>query len=279
VVVDVPVGRTDREIRREELKNDGHMPRKRPGDPAEGCGHGVETATGRLGHGISNAIGRAAAEKILDAQVNRDGHNVGDHYTYTFLGDGCLMEGISHEVCSLAGTLGLGKLIAFYDDNGISIDGEVEGWFTDDTPKRFESYGWQVIANVDGHDSKAIKAAIEAARAETDKPTIICCKTIIGFGSPNKQGTESCHGAALGHDEIALTREALNWQHALFVVPEDIYKGWDAKVTGNVAEKEWNATFDAYAEAHPALDKEFTRSAITYDLPADYSDNGDVYMR
>ena len=270
---------TGYELPIEELKNFRQLHSKTPGHPEYGYAPGVETTTGPLGQGISNAVGMAAAEKILAAQFNRDEHNIVDHYTYTFLGDGCLMEGISHEVCSLAGTLGLGKLIAFYDDNGISIDGEVEGWFTDDTPQRFEAYGWQVIPNVDGHDSKAIKTAIEAARAEPNKPTIICCKTVIGFGSPNKQGTESCHGAALGTDEIALTREALNWNHEPFVIPDDIYKGWDAKVTGNTAEKEWQAAFEQYALAHPELAAEFKRRVIDKELPADFSQKADTYIR
>jgi transketolase len=200
----------------EELKNFRQMHSKTPGHPEYGYAPGIETTTGPLGQGLTNAAGMAAAEKILAAQFNRDGHQIVDHYTYTFLGDGCLMEGISHEAASLAGTLGLGKLICFYDDNGISIDGEVEGWFTDDTPKRFEAYGWQVIPAVDGHDASAIKAAIVAARAESDKPTMICCKTIIGKGSPNKQGKEDCHGAPLGVDEIALVRESLGWQHGPF---------------------------------------------------------------
>ncbi|ODS24790.1 transketolase [Candidatus Endobugula sertula] len=263
----------------QELKRFRQLHSKTPGHPEYGYAPGVETTTGPLGQGISNAIGMAVAEKVLAAQFNRDGYEVVDHYTYTFLGDGCLMEGISHEVCSLAGTLGLGKLIAFYDDNGISIDGEVEGWFSDDTPKRFEAYGWQVIPNIDGHDSKAIKAAIEAARTETAKPTLICCKTIIGFGSPNKQGTESCHGAVLGVDEVALTREALNWRHEPFVIPTSIYKGWDAKVTGNMAEKEWGIIFDAYATEYPELAAEFTRRVVNGELPESFSDQADVYIR
>jgi transketolase len=263
----------------EEIKRFRQLHSKTPGHPEYGYAPGVETTTGPLGQGVTNAVGMAVAEKVLAAQFNRDEHHIVNHYTYTFMGDGCLMEGISHEACSLAGTLGLGKLIAFYDDNGISIDGEVEGWFTDDTPKRFESYGWQVIANVDGHDSKAIKAAIDAARADTERPTIICCKTVIGFGSPNKQGTESCHGAALGHEEIALTREALGWKHDPFVIPTEIYKGWDAKITGMAAEKEWQAEFDAYAEAYPDLAAEFTRRVINNDLPADFSEKADAYIR
>ena len=263
----------------EEIKNFRQLHSKTPGHPEYGYAPGVETTTGPLGQGITNAVGMAAAEKILAAQFNRDDHTIVNHYTYTFMGDGCLMEGISHEACSLAGTLGLGKLIAFYDDNGISIDGEVEGWFTDDTPKRFESYGWQVIPNVDGHDSKAIKAAIDTAHADTERPTIICCKTVIGFGSPNKQGTESCHGAALGHDEIALTREALGWKHDPFVIPEEVYKGWDANTTGMAAEKEWQAEFDAYAAAYPELAAEFTRRVIDQELPADFSEKADAYIR
>ena len=216
----------------EEIKNFRQLHSKTPGHPEYGYAPGVETTTGPLGQGISNAVGMALAEKVLGAQFNRPGHDLVDHSTYTFLGDGCLMEGISHEVCSLAGTLKLNKLVAFYDDNGISIDGEVEGWFSDDTPARFESYGWQVIPNVDGHDSDAIKAAIEQAHAETGKPTLICCKTIIGFGSPNKQGKEDCHGAALGVDEVALTREALGWTHGPFEIPEDHYAGWNGVEKG-----------------------------------------------
>ena len=227
----------------EELKNFRQLHSKTPGHPEYGYAPGVETTTGPLGQGVANAVGMALAEKVLAAQFNRDGHNIIDHRTWVFLGDGCLMEGISHEVCSLAGTLGLGKLVAFYDDNGISIDGHVEGWFTDDTPARFESYGWQVIANVDGHDPAAIQAAIANARAETDKPTLICCKTVIGKGSPNKQGSESCHGAPLGDDEIAATREALGWPHPTFEIPDDIYAGWDARTTGAASAfplKRWN---------------------------------------
>ena len=217
----------------DDLKNFRQLHSKTPGHPEYGYAPGVETTTGPLGQGIANAIGMALAEKVLAAQFNRPGYSIVDHQTYTFLGDGCLMEGISHEVCSLAGTLGLGKLIAFYDDNGISIDGEVEGWFSDDTPARFEAYGWHVIPKIDGHDSKAIKAAIQAARDEPNKPTLICCKTIIGFGSPNKQGKEDCHGAALGNDEVALTRESLGWHHAPFEIPGDIANQWDAKAKGH----------------------------------------------
>ncbi len=221
----------------------------------------------------------ALAEKVLAAQFNRENHAIVDHHTYTFLGDGCLMEGISHEACSLAGTLGLGKLIAFYDDNGISIDGEVEGWFTDDTPKRFEAYGWHVISGVDGHDSNAIKAAIEAARAEGDKPTLICCKTVIGFGSPNKQGKEDCHGAPLGTDEIALVRKTLNWEYGPFEIPTDIAETWNAQNAGAQAESDWQGRFEAYKVAHPELAAEFERRVIKGELPADFSEKADAYIR
>ena len=261
-----------------EIKNFRQLHSKTPGHPEYGYAPGVETTTGPLGQGISNAVGMALAEKVLAGQFNRSGHDIVDHQTYTFLGDGCLMEGISHEVCSLAGTLKLGKLTAFYDDNGISIDGEVEGWFSDDTPQRFESYGWHVIANVDGHDSAAIKAAIDAAHAETDKPTLICCKTIIGFGSPNKQGKEDCHGAALGVDEVALTRAELGWEHAPFEIPTDHYAGWNAVDKGQAAQAEWSERLVAYRAAHPALAAEFERR-ISGDLPADFSAQADAYIQ
>ncbi|UTW44560.1 transketolase [bacterium SCSIO 12696] len=261
----------------EELKNFRQMGSKTPGHPEYGYAPGIETTTGPLGQGITNGVGMALAEKVLAAQFNRDGHAIVDHNTYVFLGDGCLMEGISHEACSLAGTLGLGKLIAFWDDNGISIDGEVEGWFSDDTPARFRAYGWQVIEAVDGHDSDAIKAAVEAARAESDKPTLICCKTIIGFGSPNKQGKEDCHGAPLGADEIQLARETLGWSHGPFEVPAEVYAGWDAKEKGAAAESDWNARFDAYRAAHPELASEFERR-MKGDLPADFSEKADAYI-
>jgi transketolase len=253
----------------EEIKNFRQLHSKTPGHPEYGYAPGVETTTGPLGQGISNAVGMALAEKVLAGQFNRPGHDIVDHNTYTFLGDGCLMEGISHEVCSLAGTLKLGKLVAFYDDNGISIDGEVEGWFSDDTPARFESYGWQVIPNVDGHDSDAIKAAIDQARAETGKPTLICCKTIIGFGSPNKQGKEDCHGAALGADEVALTRKQLGWEHGPFDIPADHYAGWNGVEKGTAAQAAWNKQLTAYRTAHPELAAEFERRAKG-DLPADF---------
>ena len=262
----------------DDLKNFRQLHSKTPGHPEYGYTPGVETTTGPLGQGIANAVGFAIAEKVLGAQFNREGHNIVDHNTYVFLGDGCMMEGISHEVCSLAGTLGLGKLIAFYDDNGISIDGEVEGWFTDDTPKRFEAYGWQVIRNVDGHDAEEIKMAIETARKSVGQPTLICCKTTIGFGSPNKQGKEECHGAPLGNDEIALTRAALGWNHGPFEVPADIYAEWDAKAAGAAAEAAWNDKFAAYAAAHPELAAEFKRR-IAGELPADFAEKAAAYIK
>ena len=262
----------------EELKNFRQLHSKTPGHPEYGYAPGVETTTGPLGQGIANAIGMALAEKVLAAQFNRPGHKVVDHQTYTFLGDGCLMEGISHEVCSLAGTLGLGKLTAFYDDNGISIDGEVEGWFSDDTPARFKAYGWHVVADVDGHDSDAIKAAIELARAEKTKPTLICCKTIIGFGSPNKQGKEDCHGAPLGADEIILARKQLGWDHEPFEIPTDHYAGWDAIDKGVVAQSGWVTTLDAYRDAHPDLAAEFERRT-SGELPVDFSAKADAYIQ
>ncbi|WHI51384.1 transketolase [Microbulbifer sp. MLAF003] len=262
----------------EELKNFRQMHSKTPGHPEYGYAPGVETTTGPLGQGITNAVGMALAEKVLAAQFNRPGYELVDHHTYVFMGDGCLMEGVSHEACSLAGTLGLGKLIAFYDDNGISIDGEVEGWFTDDTPKRFESYGWHVIPNVDGHDAAAIKAAIEEARSVTDKPTIICCKTVIGFGSPNKQGREECHGAPLGDDEIALVRETIGWAHAPFEVPEGIYAGWDGKAKGEAQEDEWKDILTDYREEFPELAAEFERR-MSGELPADFLVKADDYIK
>ncbi|WP_370242125.1 transketolase [Marisediminitalea sp.] len=260
-----------------ELKQFRQLHSKTPGHPEYGYAPGVETTTGPLGQGITNAVGMALAEKVLAAQFNRDNFPVVDHYTYAFMGDGCLMEGISHEACSLAGTLGLNKLIAFWDDNGISIDGEVEGWFTDNTPARFESYGWNVITGIDGHDPEAINAAIEAAKAQSDKPTLICCKTVIGFGSPNKQGKEDCHGAPLGDDEIALTREALGWSHAPFEVPTDIYAGWDGKTKGGEAEQAWNALFNDYAASYPELAAELKRR-LAGELPADFETKADEYI-
>lgn len=261
----------------EELKNFRQLHSKTPGHPEFGYAPGVETTTGPLGQGLANAVGMALAEKVLAAQFNRDGHNIINHRTWVFLGDGCLMEGISHEVCSLAGTLGLGKLVAFYDDNGISIDGHVEGWFTDDTPQRFESYGWHVIPNVDGHDPAAVDAAIASACTQTSKPTLICCKTVIGKGSPNKQGSESCHGAPLGDDEIAATREALGWHHPPFEIPDAIYAGWDARTAGASQEADWQQRFEAYRASFPSEAAELERR-LQGELPADFIDNIDVYI-
>ncbi len=263
----------------EELKNFRQLHSKTPGHPEYGYTPGVETTTGPLGQGISNAVGMAIAEKSLAAQFNREGHEIVDHYTYCFLGDGCLMEGISHETCSLAGTLGLGKLIAFWDDNGISIDGEVEGWFTDDTPKRFESYGWHVIPAVDGHDPEALKAAIDAARSETSKPTLICTKTVIGFGSPNKGGTQKTHGSPLGEDEVAATREALGWSHAAFEIPEDIYSGWNATAAGSEKQAAWEQKLAAYREAEPELAAEFERRVIKGELSAEFEKAADDFIQ
>ena len=263
----------------EDLKQFRQLHSKTPGHPERGYTPGVETTTGPLGQGIANAVGFAAAEKILAAQFNREGHEVVDHFTYCFLGDGCMMEGVSHEACSLAGTWGLGKLIAFYDDNGISIDGHVEGWFTDDTPKRFEAYGWQVIRAVDGHNPEAIKAAIEAARAETNKPTLICTKTIIGFGSPNKQASHDCHGSPLGLEEVALVRKTLGWEFEPFVVPDDVYAGWDAKAKGAAAQSAWEAKFAAYQAAHPELAAEFDRRVLKGELPADFAAKAEAFIQ
>ncbi|EJM41740.1 transketolase [Pseudomonas sp. GM33] len=260
----------------DDLKQFRQLHSRTPGHPELGYTPGVETTTGPLGQGLANAVGFALAEKVMAAQFNRPGHNIVDHHTYVFLGDGCMMEGISHEVASLAGTLGLGKLIAFYDDNGISIDGEVEGWFTDDTPKRFESYNWQVIRNVDGHDPEEIKTAIETAR-KSSQPTLICCKTTIGFGSPNKQGKEDCHGAPLGDAEIALTRAALKWNHGPFEIPADIYAEWDAKEAGKAVEAEWDQRFAAYSAAFPTEANELVRR-LSGDLPADFSEKAAAYI-
>ena len=262
----------------DELKQFRQLHSKTPGHPEYGYTVGVETTTGPLGAGISNAVGMAIAEKTLAAHFNRPNFDIVDHYTYCFLGDGCLMEGISHEVCSLAGTLGLGKLVAFWDDNGISIDGEVEGWFTDNTPARFEAYGWHVISDVDGHDPIAINSAIEQAKAVIDKPTMICCKTTIGFGSPNKSGSHDCHGAPLGDDEIAAAREFLNWPHAPFEIPQDVYNGWDAKAKGETAESAWTSLFSAYQESHPELANEFTRRVIEQKLPESFEQKADQYI-
>jgi transketolase len=261
----------------EDLKQFRQLHSRTPGHPEYGYAPGVETTTGPLGQGITNAVGMAIAEKALAAHFNKDGHKIVDHKTYVFLGDGCLMEGISHEACSLAGTLGLGNLIAFWDDNGISIDGHVEGWFTDNTPKRFEAYGWHVIPDVDGHDAEAINKAIEFAKAMTDKPTLICCKTTIGFGAPNKAGTHACHGAPLGQEEINLTKAALGWDHDAFEVPADVYAGWDAKAKGGAAETAWNEAFAAYKAAHPELAADFERR-MNGDLPANWQADADSFV-
>ncbi|PTP54778.1 transketolase [Vibrio splendidus] len=264
------------ELSIEDLKNFRQLHSKTPGHPEYGYAPGIETTTGPLGQGITNAVGMAMAEKALAAQFNKEGHDIVDHFTYAFMGDGCLMEGISHEACSLAGTLGLGKLVAFWDDNGISIDGEVEGWFSDDTPKRFEAYGWHVIPAVDGHDSDAINAAIEAAKADP-RPTLICTKTIIGFGSPNKAGTHDCHGAPLGADEITATKAALGWEHGPFEIPADIAAEWNAKEAGAAKEAAWNAKFDAYAAAHPELAAEFKRRT-NGELPAEWEEKANAII-
>ena len=261
----------------DDLKNFRQLHSKTPGHPEYGYAPGVETTTGPLGQGITNGVGMAIAERALAAEFNTDDHTVVDHNTYVFLGDGCLMEGISHEAASLAGTLGLGKLIAMWDDNGISIDGHVEGWFADDTPKRFESYGWHVVADVDGHNPDAIKAAIEEAKSVTDKPSMICCKTVIGFGSPNKSGSHSCHGAPLGDDENALTKAALGWTAEPFVIPEDIKAGWDNTAAGQAAEDAWNETFAAYKAANPELAAEFERRT-SGNLPADWEAKSAAYI-
>ncbi|WP_176224155.1 transketolase [Vibrio cholerae] len=257
------------ELSIDDLKNFRQLHSKTPGHPEYGYAPGIETTTGPLGQGITNAVGMAMAEKALAAQFNKPGHDIVDHFTYVFMGDGCLMEGISHEACSLAGTLGLGKLIAFWDDNGISIDGHVEGWFSDDTPKRFEAYGWHVIPAVDGHDADAINAAIEAAKAETSRPTLICTKTIIGFGSPNKAGSHDCHGAPLGNDEIKAAREFLGWEYAPFEIPADIYAAWDAKQAGASKEAAWDEKFAAYAKTYPAEAAEYKRR-VAGELPANW---------
>jgi transketolase len=253
----------------EEIRRFRQLHSKTPGHPEVGFTPGVETTTGPLGQGLANAVGLALAERLLAAEFNRPGHEIVGHHTYVFAGDGCLMEGISHEACSLAGVLGLAKLVVLYDDNGISIDGKVAGWFRDDTPMRFAAYGWNVIPNVDGHDSAKIAGALEAARRETSRPTLICCKTVIGKGSPNKAGTDAVHGAALGEKEVAATRQALGWTHPAFEIPDAVYAAWDARAQGKAAEGEWNARFAAYEKAHPALAAEFRRR-IAGELPANW---------
>lgn len=254
----------------EDIQSFRQLHAKTAGHPEYGYAPGIETTTGPLGQGITNGVGMALAEKVLADQFNRPGHDIVDHHTYVFMGDGCMMEGISHEACSLAGTLGLGKLIAFWDDNGISIDGEVEGWFSDDTPKRFEAYGWHVIADVDGHNAQSIRQAILEAQAETSKPTLICCKTIIGFGSPNKSASHDCHGAPLGEEEVALVRQNLGWEYAPFEIPHEIYQAWDAKVAGKDAEAQWANRFVEYESAYPELAAEFNRR-VKGDLPENWA--------
>ncbi|MCC4310479.1 transketolase [Alcanivorax marinus] len=268
---------TGYDVSLDDIKNFRQLGSPTAGHPEYGDAPGIETTTGPLGQGFANAVGMALAEKMLAAQFNRDGHEIVDHNTFCFLGDGCMMEGISHEAASLAGTLGLGKLVAFYDDNGISIDGEVEGWFTDDTVARFRAYGWHVIPNVDGHSPQEVKLAVENALKNGDQPTLICCKTVIGFGSPNKQGKEESHGAALGEEEITLTRDALGWHHGPFEVPDDIYQAWNARAAGAKAEADWQARFEAYRAEHPELAAEFQRR-LAGELPATFEQQADDFI-
>ncbi len=260
-----------------EIKNFRQLHSKTPGHPEYGYAPGVETTTGPLGQGIANAVGMAIAERTLAAQFNRPDHTIIDHNTYVFVGDGCLMEGISHEACSLAGTLGLGKLLAFYDDNGISIDGEVTGWFTDNTAQRFEAYGWHVVPSVDGHDPEAVRQAIIQAKAVSDRPSLICCKTIIGWGSPNKQGKEDCHGAPLGVDEIALVRQTIGWPHAPFEIPAEVYQGWDAKAKGHKREVEWQKKFEGYQKEHPILAQELSRR-LNGEMPSNWQQAATAFV-
>ena len=261
----------------EEIRRFRQLHSRTPGHPEVGCTPGIETTTGPLGQGLANAVGFALAERLLAAQFNRPGHDVVDHRTWVFAGDGCLMEGISHEACSLAGVLGLAKLVVFYDDNGISIDGKVEGWFRDDTPMRFAAYGWNVVRDVDGHDPRAVGAAIEAARRESARPTLICCRTVIGKGAPSKAGTDAVHGAALGDKEVAATREAIGWSYPPFEIPEAVYEAWDARPRGRMLESEWNARFAAYEKAHPALAAEFRRR-VAAKLPAGWRGVADAMI-
>lgn len=262
----------------DDLKNFRQLGSKTPGHPEYGEVPGVETTTGPLGQGIANAVGMAIAERMLADQFNRDGYDIVDHYTYAFMGDGCLMEGISHEVCSIAGTLGLGKLIALYDSNGISIDGKVTDWFADDTGKRFEAYGWQVIEVKDGNDGAQVREAIKKAQSDTAHPSLIVCHTAIGFGSPNKQGTSASHGAPLGDDEIKLTKEKLGWKYGAFEIPQDIYSKWDATASGAKLEKDWQDKFDSYKKAYPELAAEFERRVIRGDLPAGFEDKANAWI-
>lgn len=261
----------------EELRNFRQLHSRTPGHPEYGRTPGIETTTGPLGQGLANGVGMAIAEHVLAADFNRPGFNIVDHYTYVFVGDGCLMEGISHEVCSLAGTLGLGKLICLYDDNDISIDGDVLGWFTDETPKRFEAYHWHVIPHVDGHDAEAVKLALKQAHAVTDRPSLICCKTLIGCGAPNKAGSHEVHGAPLGVDEVAVTRKHISWYYEPFEIPDEIYEGWDARARGSAWEKEWNERFAAYRQAYPELAAEFQRR-IAGELPTDWEAQARAYV-
>ncbi len=269
---------TGYELSMDDLKNFRQLHSKTPGHPEYGYAPGVETTTGPLGQGITNAVGMALAERTMAAQFNRDGHHIVDHHTYVFLGDGCMMEGISHEAAALAGTWGLGKLVAFWDDNGISIDGHVDNWFTDDTPKRFEAYGWHVIRDVDGHDAEAIDKAIHEAKSVNDKPTLVCTKTVIGYGAPNLCGSHDCHGAPLGEDELKATRENLGWNHGPFEIPADIYEGWDAKAKGAEAEKSWSEKFDAYKKDHPELAAEFERR-MKGELTADFTKAAEAWIK
>ena len=267
---------TGYEVSIDDLKNFRQLHSKTPGHPEYGYTPGIETTTGPLGQGLANAVGVAIAERVLAAEFNRENHAIVDHFTYVFTSDGCLMEGISHEACSLAGTLGLGKLVVFWDDNGISIDGKVKDWFKDDTPKRFEAYGWHVV-EVDGHDADAVKIAIEAARAINAKPSIICCKTTIGFGAPNKAGTHGCHGAPLGEEEIALARVELDWEHEPFEIPEDIYQGWNHHLAGQTSEDAWIARFNAYRHEFPELAAEFERRT-NRELPDNWAEASEAFI-
>ncbi len=269
---------TGYDLSMDDIKQFRQLHSKTAGHPEYGYAPGIETTTGPLGQGITNAVGMAIAEQTLAAQFNRPGHDIVDHHTYCFLGDGCLMEGISHEACSLAGTLKLGKLIAFYDDNGISIDGEVDGWFTDDTAKRFDAYGWHVIRDIDGHDADAVEKAVKEAQAETGKPSLLICKTVIGFGSPNKAGTSGCHGSPLGDDEIAATRKNLGWNYAPFEIPADIYAAWNATEKGSEVESQWDAKFAAYQAQFPELAAEFKRR-MNGELSADWKVVSENYIR
>ncbi|MCU6377106.1 transketolase [Morganella morganii] len=269
---------TGYDVSMDDLKAFRQLHSKTPGHPEYGYTPGVETTTGPLGQGIANAVGFAVAEQTLAAQFNRPGHDIVDHHTYVFMGDGCMMEGISHEACSLAGTLKLGKLVAFYDDNGISIDGNVQGWFTDDTAKRFEAYGWHVVRGIDGHNPDQIKAAVEEAKAVTDKPSLLMCKTVIGFGSPKKAGTADAHGSPLGDAEIAATREALNWPYAPFEIPQEIYAEWDAKKAGTAAESEWDVKFAHYEKAFPELAREYRRR-VNGELPAEWEADANAFIQ